>query len=150
MKFFLMRHGEAELFADSDKQRQLTVRGRAALDIKINQIAKQLSEVDIILHSPYVRAKETASIVGRLIECHQFVELDEWIPEGKPESALASLENFTEQTPLVVTHMPLISYVEALCCHGVVDYPASFSCGEIVEIQADWPVSGLGVAVSRY
>jgi phosphohistidine phosphatase len=49
-----------------------------------------------------------------------------------------------------VTHMPLISFVEALCCEGVISYPRSFACAEIAEITADWPAAGLGSLIRHF
>ncbi|KTT42489.1 phosphohistidine phosphatase, partial [Pseudomonas oryzihabitans] len=61
MKLWLLRHGEAEARAPSDELRELTVAGRAA----VLRSAAQLQDADLqlILASPYVRARQTAVLV---------------------------------------------------------------------------------------
>ena len=150
MKIFVMRHGEAEFHADSDKSRQLTVRGRLQVEAKAKSIRRLLSEVDIILHSSYTRAKQTAEIMADTLELKDVEELKHWTPESDPRNAISSLEGFVDRTPLIVTHMPLISYVEALLCDGNMANPAGFNCAEVVQIEAEWPAIGLGFNAIRF
>ncbi|WP_415887664.1 phosphohistidine phosphatase SixA [Neptuniibacter sp. QD37_6] len=149
MKFFLMRHGEAEFFAEFDAQRKLTSEGVNRLTSRLEVATPYLEDVDCVIHSPYVRACQTAEIVNQQLgEVEQFIS-EFWTPESDPATALAFLENFASRCPLVVTHMPLISYVEAICCEGSSNNPAAFSCGEITQLEADWPAAGLGRLVRR-
>ena len=148
MKFFLMRHGEAEAFAKTDRDRKLTDQGESMIRERITALRTSLSDIDCIVHSPYVRAHQTAYIAAELIGIDSITCSDLWIPEGKPQDALSSVESYINSTPLFVTHMPLISQVEALCA-GDQRYPAPFSCGEITEVTADWPAVGLGYS-SRF
>ncbi|WP_415884099.1 phosphohistidine phosphatase SixA [Neptuniibacter sp. QD34_54] len=149
MNFFLMRHGEAEFFAESDAQRKLTPEGVERLRSRLKTAVSYLKGVDCVIHSPYVRACQTAEIVNQQLGgVEQFVS-ELWTPESNPANALAFLESFESRSPLVVTHMPLISYVEAICCEGSAHNPAAFSCGEIAQLEADWPAAGLGRLVRR-
>lgn len=138
------------MFASCDAERQLTSSGKAKVIRQAETHQNVLSSVDIILHSPYIRACQTAELVAEKLGVSARVELQEWIPEGSPAEALRTLETYTENTPLVVTHMPLVSYVEALCCQGNTSFPASFSCAEISQIEADWPAAELGFLAGRY
>ncbi|MFW1676288.1 phosphohistidine phosphatase SixA [Pontibacter sp. JAM-7] len=144
MIFYLMRHGEAESFAVTDAQRRLTETGRLKLERQLKQIDAELLDIDCILHSPYQRAKETAALVSAQLGILPEPSLSAWTPDASPSAALDSLEAFADRTPLVVTHLPLVGYVTALCCEGSTQYPAVFGCGEIVRIKADWPAAGLG------
>ncbi|WP_415901497.1 phosphohistidine phosphatase SixA [Neptuniibacter sp. QD29_5] len=149
MKFFLMRHGEAEFFAESDAQRKLTPEGVKRLTSRLGAAKPYLENVDCIIHSPYVRACQTAEMVNQQLGgVEQFIS-ELWTPESDPATALAFLENFESRCPLVVTHMPLISYVEVICCEGSSHNPAAFGCGEITQLEADWPAAGLGRLVRR-
>ncbi|WP_420600771.1 SixA phosphatase family protein [Neptuniibacter sp.] len=143
MKFFLMRHGEAEAFAKTDRDRKLTDQGESLIRERITALRASLCDIDCIVHSPYIRAHQTAYIVAQLIGIDRIKCSELWIPEGGADEALSSVESFINSTPLFVTHMPLISQVEALCV-GEPRYPSPFGCGEISQIRADWPAVGLG------
>lgn len=145
-----MRHGEAELYAVSDKARHLTDRGRLQVRAKAETSKTYLAEVDTILHSPYSRAVETAHIMAEALQIKSLSVLEQWTPDAEPSKAIASLESFAEQNPLIVTHMPLISYVEALLCEASVSSPAGFNCAEVVAIDVEWPAIGLGVRQARF
>lgn len=143
MRFFLMRHGEAEAFAKTDRDRKLTDQGETLIRERITALRASLCDIDCIVHSPYIRAHQTAYIVAQLIGIDRIKCSELWIPEGGADEALSSVESFINSTPLFVTHMPLISQVEALCV-GEPRYPSPFGCGEISQISADWPAVGLG------
>lgn len=143
MKFYLMRHGEAEAFAASDQDRILTVFGEQHLCEMMNSKKKLLAEVDCIIHSPYLRAVQTGKITARILGVDQVNSSALWSPDSDPHLALKSLENYVSFTPLVVSHMPLISKVESIFI-GEKCYPRHFNCGEVSEISADWPAAGMG------
>ncbi len=149
MKLFLMRHGDAEPYAACDRERPLTARGRLQVQAKAEAFKARLSAVSHVYHSTFLRARETAGIIAEVMDNKPVFELASWAPESAPERALETLETLVESTPLIVTHMPLISYVEALLCQGSVLSPTAFNCAEIVEIEAEWPALGLGTQKAR-
>ena len=59
----IMRHGDAEPSAVSDKGRPLSARGRSEVQRIGRALAAHLS-IDKIVASPLVRAQETASLVA--------------------------------------------------------------------------------------
>lgn len=65
---YLIRHGIAENFADSDFNRELTLEGRIKLydDFKKFQLENNL-ETFKIKSSPYIRARQTAEILSRVL-----------------------------------------------------------------------------------
>lgn len=138
------------MFAQSDKERVLTERGRLSVLAKAEAVKSKLSSVSHIYHSSFHRAQETAGILAEVLGGKPVSELSGWTPESSPQGALESLDALVESTPLIVTHMPLISYVEALLCQGSITSPASFNCAEIVEIEAEWPALGLGIPKDRF
>lgn len=150
MKFYLMRHGEAEYSAPSDAERKLTHRGIELLKVRLAAAKAQFNDVSCIIHSPYLRALGTAQVVSESLNVIELISSDLWTPESDAQKALSSLENYTDQVPLVVTHMPVVSYVEALCCDGDFSFPRSFSCGEISAITAEWPAVGLGTRLAQF
>jgi phosphohistidine phosphatase len=143
MKFYLMRHGEAEIYALSDKARQLTDHGAQQVQERINTLKASLSNIDCIIHSPYVRTTQTAKIAADILNITNVSSSALWVPNADPLCALESIEAFVENTPLFITHMPLVALVEAHCV-GEKNYPMSFECCEVSVLEAEWPAAGLG------
>ena len=101
MKIFIMRHGEAEVMAKTDKARRLTEYGKKQAFAQGLWLAKQLNSTALerVLVSPYQRAQETFEQVNRAFagELSSLQEIWEGItPYGNAESVadyLSVLEN---------------------------------------------------------
>lgn len=84
MKIYLIRHGIAEsrIIEKNDSQRILTRKGIT----KTQKVAEKLSnlnlEFDIIITSPYIRAKETAIILQQAKRSSNIIEHNALRPEG--------------------------------------------------------------------
>lgn len=144
MKFYLMRHGEAEAIAASDQARQLTSQGSQKVSERILALKASLSGIDCIIHSSYIRTIQTANIVADILNITDVSSSDLWVPNADPLRALESIGAYVECTPLFITHMPLIASVEAIST-GDNNYPLAFECGDISELKADWPAAGLAI-----
>ena len=125
---FIMRHGEAEAPRLDDKSRQLTPLGReqaktAALWLKDQYCQKGV--VDLALVSPYRRAKQTHDMVSLDIIANKVENNEDIVPEGSPRLVSDYIDGLlhvavNSKKPikklLVVSHMPLVSYlVDELC-----------------------------------
>ena len=119
MNLFLLRHGACEKTEDApggeDSQRRLTAEGRAAIEHSLPGIAGLLGQVDYILTSPYVRAVETAKIVGDYFKCTRFVETLEALAGPEGEKPLESMLNklIGKENIVVVGHMPYLGDIAA-------------------------------------
>lgn len=107
MQAFILRHGEAQLFADTDAERALTSVGyQQTVDILAASHA-ELSGVTRILASPYVRAQQTAALAADLLSLP--VETSHLlVPEGDWTLVAQLLESMIDETPLLVSHQPLV------------------------------------------
>ena len=150
MNLYLMRHGEADFCAENDASRNLTPSGCRYIETKIAKFKNELKDIDCIIHSPYLRAVQTAKIVAGALDIQALTSLTCWTPESNPKEALQSLEPYADQRVLVVTHMPLIGAVEALLCEGDYRYSRGYSCAEIAKLKVDWPATGLGSLLKQY
>ncbi|MBJ2127397.1 phosphohistidine phosphatase SixA [Alteromonas sp. IB21] len=125
---FIMRHGEAEAPRLDDKSRQLTPLGReqaksAALWLRDQYCEKGV--VDLALVSPYRRAKQTHDMVSLDIIADKVESYEDIVPDGSPrlvsdyiDALLHAAVNSKKPIKklLVVSHMPLVSYlVDELC-----------------------------------
>ncbi len=72
MKIFIMRHGEAEHYAQSDAERALTERGRSASAAVAKACVEQGYQLfDKVIVSPYLRAQQTWQEVATLFDAKQ-------------------------------------------------------------------------------
>jgi phosphohistidine phosphatase len=112
----LLRHGIAAARGspgyENDSERPLTAKGqRRTQRIGEGMLALGLS-YDLILSSPYVRAKQTADAVAQVLKTPEGVQLsDALAPEGDPRQLLAALRNYDpeRQDILLVGHEPYLS-----------------------------------------
>ena len=119
----IMRHGEAVYRALSDAERPLTERGRAEVHLGARQLLAHcrsagLAPPDTLLHSPYRRTTETASIVGGELSLTPVV-----LKELAPGYAPAEIEKAQEVSHsdadghiLLVSHQPLVSLLVMRWC----------------------------------
>ncbi|MDI3324982.1 histidine phosphatase family protein [Pontibacterium granulatum] len=136
-----MRHGEASWQASCDAERPLTDNGRVRLFATLRENAARMQDVQHILHSPYLRAVQTAQIAGEVLGVDSYSDDALWTPDNDPQQAIETLDAFTDQTILVVTHNPLVSrLVGGFCGAGI----EPFDTGTITCVDADWPAMGLG------
>jgi phosphohistidine phosphatase len=115
MNLYVIRHaiavdeGTAEY--PSDSERPLTDKGRK----KMRQVAKGLRalgvEFDLILSSPYVRARETAEIVADVFKMRKKIAFsDNLTPEVEPKLLIAEInENHSVDSLALVGHEPHLS-----------------------------------------
>lgn len=115
MNLYIIRHAiavdEATPDYQSDSERPLIEKGRK----KMRRIAKALRqlnvEFDLILSSPYVRARETAEILADVFKMKKKLEFsDNLIPLGNPKLLLAEInEKYSVDSLALVGHEPHLS-----------------------------------------
>ncbi|QIL84792.1 phosphohistidine phosphatase SixA [Vibrio sp. HDW18] len=119
MKIYIMRHGEAQQFAASDAQRSLTERGcdesAAVAGASVSQ--QGVSGFDLVLVSPYLRARQTWQVLAEHFSAAKVQTCDEITPYGQSDrvfdylAALIDIEQL--QSVLLVSHLPLVGYLVA-------------------------------------
>ncbi len=120
MKLWVLRHGEAELRANSDAERRLTAHGREQV---VRSAAHLLGQpLQAIIASPYVRAQQTAALV---------------------HETLGFAERLGLEHVLLVSHQPLVGNLVGLLQHGHLQQPAAMSTASLAELEGEWPLAGL-------
>lgn len=107
-ELLLLRHGEAEEHAvGGDAARPLTPLGRAAALSVGRALAAWKSPPDVVWHSPYLRAVQTARAVSEACGGLRLVEHARITPAG-PARAVAEELLAERGSILVVSHLPFL------------------------------------------
>lgn len=124
MKLCIVRHGLAEVGADSDQQRPLREEGAEQARLAGLWLADAALQSPLIVSSPFVRAQQTAeAIASSLAQEVRFS--DHLTPSSSPQQLLGEVSNL-QQDVVLVSHLPLVGRLAALLVEGqVFDQPWS-------------------------
>ena len=143
MNLYIIRHtiavDEGTSDYESDSERPLTDKGRK----KMRQIAKGLHnlgvEFDLILSSPYVRARETAEILADVFKMKKkIVFSDNLIPMGNPELLITEInEKYSVDSMALVGHEPHLSTLVGLLAAENAKIDVTLKKGGVCYLSAD-------------
>ena len=141
MNLYLIRHAIAveEDPSGEDSQRPLTEKGVK----KMRQIAKGLRtlgvEFDLILTSPYTRARQTADILGDVFRLKKEILISANLsPMGDPDLLLAEInEKYKADSLALVGHEPYLSAFVSLLVTGGAPVEMTFKKGGVCRLAAD-------------
>lgn len=142
-KLLIMRHGEAAAGAP-DHLRRLTAHGEKEASLMARWLASRVESGALgalrIIASPYVRAQQTAQIIGQALGCH--VDVNEGItPDGSPHDVCEWLMTQSE-TILLVSHMPLVGELTGVLTEGRTNVGVRFCTAAVAELKAEVWASG--------
>ena len=143
MNLYIIRHAAAvdEAMSDYelDRERPLTDKGRK----KMHQIARALRnlgvEFDLILSSPYLRACETAEILGETFKMKKKVIMsDNLVPLANPELLIGEInEKYPVDSIAVVGHEPYLSALIGLLIGEDAKIDLTLKKGGVCYLAAD-------------
>jgi phosphohistidine phosphatase len=143
MDLYIIRHAiavdEDTLEYEEDSQRPLTDKGKK----KMRQIARGLRtlgvDFDLILSSPYVRAKETAEILTDVFKVKTDIALSEnLVPMGDPDLLIAEMnEKYTADSIALVGHEPFLSALVGLLVSDNAAIDMTLKKGGVCRLSAD-------------
>jgi len=143
MNLYIVRHAIAVQRGtpgdDDDSQRPLTDDGRK----KMKKIVKGLHQLDIqlntILSSPYVRARDTAKILASEFKLkNQLSFSDNLIPPGNFEALIDEIQNkYDVENIALVGHEPMLSQLISWLTTGNTDMNINFKKGGVCYLSAD-------------
>jgi phosphohistidine phosphatase len=113
MLLYLLRHADADTFADRDEDRTLSEKGLAQAKKVARFCARQEIAPELILSSPVRRAHETGLIVSA--QLHSELEVVPWLACGmNPEHATLELRDHRAlSAAMIVGHEPDFSRLAA-------------------------------------
>lgn len=132
VQLVLIRHGVAQEREEFQKKarlddafRPLTMKGRRRLE-KMATVMKRrwVKEFDLIISSPYTRARQSAEIVSQIYNEKTIVECAELVPQSPPQAFVKWLksQNFRGNSFAVVGHEPNLSLLSTYLLAGN-EYP---------------------------
>lgn len=123
MFLYIVRHAIAEErdeFAKKkleDSLRPLTIKGKKRMQKIISKLKTELKELDLVVTSPFVRAKQTAVLISDMVGKPKVIESAELVPHAAPQAFVRWLksEGKSKKRVLIVGHEPhlssLVSYI---------------------------------------
>ncbi|MDM7859982.1 phosphohistidine phosphatase SixA [Alteromonas sp. ASW11-36] len=144
-RIFILRHGEAEASLSNDKKRQLTKRGRNQVkqaSVDMQPFMQNLHGFQLALVSPYVRTQQTFDLVAMQYGVEKRIDTNDVTPNSSARDAADLLLGYSlEQQPinnvLVVSHMPLVSFLTAELAHLELPPIFSTSAFAVIDIVAE-------------
>ncbi|WP_028117490.1 phosphohistidine phosphatase SixA [Ferrimonas senticii] len=138
MKLYLMRHGEAGFDAPSDELRALTPVGQSQCQSMAQQLSDAFAEVELVLVSPYLRARQTWGEIADYCPNAKVIEIvDELVPESDPALSASIIKAYASvkqlDKVLVVAHMPLLGFLLSELLPG--QEPLLFATASVTELQ---------------
>ncbi len=144
MNLYLLRHGLAvEPGAPGyakDSDRPLTPKGRR----KLRQIAKAMAALelsfDLVLSSPYLRARQTAEVVAKGLRALKKLQFSDTLTPGGSTRKLVDLLNSLEPPPgnvLLVGHEPYLSGLVSLLVCGDAGCSVVMKKGGLCNLSSD-------------
>lgn len=117
MELIIIRHAPAEVREDfakkglEDQFRPLTLKGRKRMQKVCVHLRDHVKNIDLIVSSPFTRARQTAEIVSQIYFETKVVEAPELVPQSPPQALLKWLrtQGRNYKRIAVVGHEPHLS-----------------------------------------
>ncbi|MGA2178158.1 MAG: phosphohistidine phosphatase SixA [Verrucomicrobiota bacterium] len=149
MNLYLLRHGiatEPEMAGyKPDSERSLTTKGKARLHVAAKAMEALDLSFDLILSSPFRRAKQTAEIIAKNFKLRKKLAFsDDLTPAGNPRLLIQQLNQFhpEPENVLLVGHEPYLGQLIALLAAGNTSLEIDFKKGGLCKLEAEFLLYG--------
>jgi phosphohistidine phosphatase len=149
MNLYLLRHGIAVEPGtpgyEKDSDRPLTAKGEDRLRETARAMEKLELSFDLILSSPFLRAKQTAEIIATNLRLRNKLAFsNELIPSGNPQLLIQQLNGFRPgpENVLLVGHEPHLGRFVALLSAGNTSLEIDFKKGGLCKLEAEFLLYG--------
>ena len=143
MDLFILRHGiavEHGAHGYKEPDRPLTAKGER----KLWQVAEAMEALklsfDLIVSSPYTRARQTAEIVAEAFNARRKLEFsDTLLPGGSVKELLGFINHYQPEpdSVLLVGHEPYLSELISLLASGETAMLLNFKKGGLCKLSAE-------------
>ena len=139
MRLLIFRHGDAAL-GGPDESRQLSAYGREQVFQQVLRHYQEISAVDVVLSSPYVRAAQTAEIVTQATAVKSIEWCDHLVPQGSLRCVEALLQERQTSNVLLVSHLPLVGL---LIDYFTGETASAMGTASLASLSMDYPAQGM-------
>ena len=144
MELFILRHAIAVPRGtpgyDEDSERPLTSEGRKKLRRIAKTMAKMELSFDLILSSPYVRARDTAEIAAKILGARKKLKFsDHLVSHGSAEALVNQLKSHyhSQRYVLLVGHEPYLSKLISVLLTGEPDLSLTLKKGGLCKLTVE-------------
>jgi phosphohistidine phosphatase len=144
VNIFLLRHGiAAEPGAPgikTDAERPLIPKGEQRLRAAAAAMEKMGLSFDVIISSPFLRAKQTAEIVAKILKLERNLTFSsDLIPGGNPQALIRQLNGLkpAPENILLVGHEPFLSRLIALLATGDTTAAIDMKKGSLCKLETE-------------
>ena len=144
MRLYIVRHGEAESRASNDADRALTGFGRTGVAEIWQSLQRDGVQVARLVHRPYVRARQTAEVIGKYYPGVGLEACDLITPDDPVMPVIDWLaDQPTLEGCVLVSHMPLVAALTGALAEGV-SARIPFSVGTVACLDMEVAAVGGG------
>ena len=139
MHVYVIRHGKAEQDSDSglDRDRVLRKKGHKQAQWIAEQLLTREPRPQLVLSSPYPRAKETAEPIWAALGMQAQID-DRLGAERSLSDAIDVLHDARgSECVAIVGHNPTCARIVSALCNGLTTMPAGHRTGEAALVQVD-------------
>ena len=144
MNLYILRHGIAVERGTpgfkTDADRPLTPKGRRQLRQIANAMENMELHFDLILSSPFLRARQTAEIVAKVLKLKRRLAFsDELTPDGDQKALVRQLNELkpASESVLLVGHEPYLSRFIAQLISGGPGTAIDLKKGGLCKLETD-------------
>jgi phosphohistidine phosphatase len=142
MRLSLLRHGIAVEAGtpgfENDRERPLTAKGERRMQRSAKGMLALGLSYDLILSSPYLRARQTAEIVAQVLNTPEGVHLSDVLaPEGNPRQLIETVHSDGRDDILLVGHEPYLSRLISTLLTGGPNLPVVMKRGGLCALDVE-------------
>lgn len=135
MKIYLMQHGKP-LSKEEDPDRPLSDQGKKDVERVANFLQKYGLSIEIIFHSGKTRARETAEIIGSILDPRVKPQEKDGLSPLDDVREIANQIEMSEQDLLIAGHLPHLAKLTSLLIAGDESTPVvGFQQGGVVCLE---------------
>jgi phosphohistidine phosphatase len=143
MELYLLRHGLAvergTAGYEDDSRRPLTAKGKRKMERIARGMKSNGLSFDLILSSPFVRARQTAEMVARAFKATRRLKFSDHLsPDGELEDLIHDLKRLYQRpkSVLLVGHEPYLSHLMTTLLAGKPVFDVNFKKGGLCLLTA--------------
>ena len=155
MNIFILRHGiavdQGTKGFQNDSERPLTGKGKRQLRKSAGAMKRMKLRFDLILSSPYERAKRTAEIVAEELKLKKRLKLSDALKsDSSPETMIRQIAGLTPMPKnlLLVGHEPCLSHLISRLVSGNGNMAMDFKKGGLCKLEVENLRNGTGAQLA--